>query len=144
MNIAEFIEKFNTGTLSENEWKHPGHLRLALWYCFHGKSFSEKLYKIRCALITYATKTNPDYDDCALRYNETKTGFWIQQIGYFIDKNPKKDKNLSNEAYLDELDLLLTESKLMNSQLVYEFYSKELLETFDAKAGFKKPDLKQF
>jgi hypothetical protein len=67
-------------------------------------------------------------------YNETLTIFWLKLVRRFLERADAR-RPLAERA----AELLTTYE---DSRLAYEYYSRELIQTPEAKASWVEPDLK--
>lgn len=67
-------------------------------------------------------------------YNETITLFWLKLIRHFLDH---ADAASTLDAHANQLI-----ATYINSKLPFEYYSRELIQSPEAKASWVEPDLK--
>lgn len=125
--IRMLVEAFEACSFHPSEFRHYQHLTVALWY-------------VRLL----------DYDDAAERmktgirrlaeqygktgYHETITLFWVRMVSNFFRKADPEDS------------LVTTANDLIDNydkNLVFDYYSKELIESAEAKAAWVEPDLQE-
>ncbi|MFB2892988.1 hypothetical protein ACE1CI_08755 [Aerosakkonemataceae cyanobacterium BLCC-F50] len=131
--IENLIRAFEDCTLSRSEWTHPAHLTVALWYLTH-YSETEATNCIRNHIQRYNSakgiKTTKDSG-----YHETITLFWIRIISqYLATKSNEEVLNLANGII----------ENYANKNLPFEYYSHDLLMSWEARTNWVEPDLKQF
>lgn len=130
--IEILIKAFEAGTLSRSEWTHPAHLTVALWYLTHYPK-SEATNRIRNNIQRYnlakGIQTTQDSG-----YHETITLFWIQLIHQYLSAVPPTFPllNLTNNLI----------QNYGNPRFPFEYYSRDLLMSWEARKNWVEPDLK--
>lgn len=128
IEVADLVEKFESRTLPYKHWTHRAHLAVAVTYLYQ-MSFDMALRRIRQMIKAY-NQTIGDPDG----YNETLTILFMRKIQHDIDAG-------TYCLYLfEEVARLASECPI---QWVYQFYSKELIWSSEAKAGWVEPDLSE-
>ena len=126
--IKQLVENFESCTVAPAEFNHGAHLAVALWYLSELPApLAEE--RMRAGLHRYTT-----HHKAEARYNETVTLFWLKLVGHFLERTDST-RPLAERAH----ELLTTYN---SSKLVYEYYSRELTQTPEAKASWVEPDLK--
>jgi hypothetical protein len=129
--IQRLIEGFENGSWPATEWTHHAHLTMGLWYLSRHELPTAKalicdgIKKYRLA----RGEQNTDTDG----YHETITLFYI----WFVKK------------YLTTVDPKLSQVELTNNfctqygdyKLAFEYYSKDLLMSVEARRNWVEPDL---
>lgn len=131
--IAELVRGFEAGTLPYAEWTHHAHLTVACWYlvCY---PYQEAVRRIREGIQNYneavGVVTTKDRG-----YHETMTLFWIRMARHYLTK-------ATLECSLVGLmnDLIV---RYGDKNLPFEYYSQDRLLSWEARAGWMEPDLKQ-
>ena len=126
--IEELVESFESCAVPPAEFDHGAHLAVALWYLSR-LPYEAATVRMRDGLHRYTRHNNAEAN-----YNETLTIFWLKLVRRFLDQGDAT-RPLAERA--DEL--LKTYS---SSKLAFEYYSRELIETPEAKASWVEPDLK--
>jgi hypothetical protein len=126
--IELLVENFESCTVAPAEFDHGAHLAVALWYLseLHAPQAEERM---RAGLHRYTAHHNAQ-----AMYNETITLFWLKRVRHFLER-ANSERPLAERAN----ELLATYN---NSKLVFEYYSRELMQTPEAKASWVEPDLK--
>jgi hypothetical protein len=127
--IRTLVESFEACSFHPSEFRHYQHLTVALWYVRHF-SYDEAVTKVTSGIRRLAEtygKTG---------YHETITLFWLRIVADFA-VGSGDDPRLATTAnqLIDLFD---------DKNLIYEYYSRELLESARAKAEWVEPDLKKF
>ncbi len=125
--IETIVRGLETCSTPKTDFPHRSHLTVAVWY-LRDSSVDEALQKMRASLLRFL-----DHYQIDGKYNETITRFWLLIV----------------ERHLRELDpgLSLVERSnavlevLLNSRLLFEYYSPELLWSELAKREWAPPDL---
>lgn len=130
--IKTLIQAFENCTLPRIEWTHPAHLTVALWYLTH-YSETEATNYIRNGIQKYNSamgiKTTKDSG-----YHETLTIFWIRIVSQFLSTQSQREiLNLANKLI----------QNYANKNLPFEYYSHDLLMSWEARTNWVEPDLKQ-
>ena len=130
--IAEVVRTFEDATISRDAWKHAEHLTVALHYLtLHDiEAATEKMrtgiFNLLRAFEVDLTKEMP--------YHETMTVFWMRAVaGYNASKNGATLLDKANEMV-----------ELLDKEYPLRFYSRELLFSDKARAGFVEADIKRF
>lgn len=127
MPIDELVEAFEACTLPPSLWNHRAHLTVALFYL---QSFeaSEATRRIREGIQRYNRHTGKT------SYHDTLTLFWIEVVRRFL---AQADAAQPRDALT--ADLL---HRYGDKNLPLQHYSRELLFSAPARAGWVEPDLK--
>lgn len=125
--IAEMIIAFENCTLPHRHWTHRAHLGVAVTYL---RKFSpeEALEKIRTQINNYNHQCG-DQDG----YNETITMLFLRRIHADIQRGA------SSQILPEEIARL---SEACSIDWIYRYYSKTLIWSDSAKAGWVEPDLR--
>jgi hypothetical protein len=130
--IESLIREFEGCSLSRNKWDHNAHLAVACWYlvCYPEPEATRRIRKgiqrYNNAMGIVTTKENG--------YHETMTLFWINRVKYFL-------RGATLECSLVGLMNNLTEH-YADKRLPFEYYSRDLLMSWEARRGWIEPDLK--
>jgi hypothetical protein len=130
--IDRLIRDFEAGRLPRGRWDHNAHLAVACWYLVcHPEP--EATRRIRTGIQRYneaagivTTKESG--------YHETMTMFWINRVKRFL-------KGATLECSLVGLMNNLT-AHYADKRLPFEYYSRDLLMSWDARRAWVEPDLK--
>lgn len=127
--IEAVMRGFESCTIPPDEFKHSAHLTVALWYL--SKSTEEEARDRMRAGLSRLLK------HYGLQgYNETITLFWIKVVRRFLD-DADESRSIADLAN----QLIATRG---DSRLVFDYYSKELVSSQEAKTSWVEPDLKPF
>lgn len=125
----QFIDR----TLPEEEWTHEAHLRVGLWHALR-YSPREALDLLRSRIQSYNEAIGGTNTESS-GYHETVTKLYVALLADFIDH---QDRSLSDDRLAERAIDALGDRKL---PLTY--YSRDLLESAEARAGWVEPDLKK-
>ena len=131
--VILLVKAFEERTLSKSEWTHAAYLTIGLYYCLRfpfgvaANLLRDGIYWLNDAHGVSNTKTSG--------YHETLTVFWLITIKQFIETSQRYSiADLANE-------LILT---CGDSNLPFQYYSRELLASPDAREHHLQPDLDRF
>ena len=125
--IESLVLRFESCRLMPSEMTHSAHLIISLWYLSQfplpegARRISENLIRF---IGHYGLKG----------YNETITLFWIKLISRFLES---VDSSLSIADLANDLT-----GRFNNSQIIFDYYSRERLFSEEARIGWVEPDLK--
>lgn len=129
--IEAVVRGFEDCTLPDSQFKHAEHLTVALSYLHSSRlTVPEATEKMREALYRFLDH----YAGERQAYNETITLFWIKVVKSFLDgtDTARPVKDICND---------LIES-FGNSNLIYDYFSREHVLVGEAKKKWVEPDLK--
>jgi len=113
-----------------SEFPHRAHLTVATWY-LSDATVPEASDKMRASLLGFL-----DHYGIEGKYNETITQFWLIVVERCL-------RGLDSDLSLRERTNAVIET-LSDSRLMFEYYSKELLWSEQAKRAWVEPDLKSW
>jgi hypothetical protein len=127
--IEEVVRKFETYAFDPSEFNHPEHLIVALLY-LKGASVEEALERMRRSLFRFLAHHQIQENV----YHETITLFWLKLVRGFLSQ-------ADDARTLVEIanDLIQTHG---DSHLIYSYFSKERLDSEEARQRWIEPDLK--
>lgn len=127
--VAELVEKFESGELPPSEFKHRAHLTVALWYQT-ARACGDPLAQMRRSILNYLERNGID----PALYNETLTSFWMRRVRAFVERDGGARPLYASANRLFE--------ECGDSRLVAEYYSEAIIKSFEARRAFVEPDLK--
>lgn len=127
MNDREFLRAFHESTLSSEDFRHHGHLRLA-WLVLRRHGLEEALPLLSRGIRQYANSKG-----ASGTYNETLTQFWIRIVNHAIQTNPSDQEF---EQFIE------TFPSLLNKQLPLNHWRQETLSSNRARSDWLEPDLR--
>lgn len=125
--IEQLVLSFESCTIAPSAFNHDAHLTVALWYLSQ-LPLSEAVKRMCAGLHRFTTRHNSQ------GYHETMTLFWLNLVRHFLNR---ADASLSLAEHARELL-----AAYRDSSLIYEYYSRELLQSPEAKQSRVEPDLK--
>ncbi len=132
--IETFIVAFEACSLPKVYWTHQAHLIVALWYNLrHGAD--EALDIVRDGIKRYNEAVGTE-NTATSGYHETITVFYMWAVRKFIE-------SAGSEASLPELANSLIGGKCAAKSFPFEYYSRDLLLSSEARAIWVKPDVKE-
>ena len=126
--IEELVESFESCAVAPAEFDHGAHLAVALWYLSR-LPYADATARMREGLHRYTRHNNAEAN-----YNETLTIFWLKLVRRFLAQADAA-RPLTERAN----ELIVTYG---SSKLAFEYYSRELVQTPEAKASWVEPDLR--
>lgn len=123
--ILTLVERLEQCLLGPTEFRHRDHLTVAVTYLYAAE-FEAALAKLRSTLARFTVHHG------ATGYHETLTRFWLLQV----------EKRIDRSVCLRESVRKIT-TELAQKELVYEFFSREKLNSPQAKQEWVEPDLKK-
>jgi len=126
--IERLVESFESCALPTAEFDHGAHLTVALWYLAVLPT-SEATRRMRAGLHCYT-----EHNNAQAIYNETLTLFWLKLVRHFL-VHADASRPLAERAN----ELIAT---YHNSKLPFEYYSRELIGSPEAKHSWVEPDLR--
>ena len=130
--IESLVRGFESCTLARSEWTHAAHLTVALWYLLH-HDFDDAACLVRDG-IKRLNRANGVVTTRDRGYHETLTVFWLHAVRSFLETNYREARALV--ALANEL------IEGADKNLPLEYYSRELLFSWEARLAFVEPDLK--
>jgi hypothetical protein len=129
--VEEVVRRFESCELPPAEFNHREHLLVALCYLLRAGD-AEARARLRAVIGLYvaAHGINPNL------YHETVTVFWLRRVRAFAVR-------AGAGAGLAELANALA-AECGSSRLIFNYYSKELIDSEVARSGWVEPDLKPF
>ena len=129
VEVEEVVRRFESCELPPADFNHREHLLVALCYLLR-MGDADALAHIRARIGRYAAAhgINPSL------YHETITVFWLKRVRSFIE-------HAGAARGLAELTNALAE-ECRSSRLVFDYYSKGLIDSETARREWTEPDLK--
>jgi hypothetical protein len=131
--IVHLVARFRDHSLPAAEWTHEAHLLVGFYHLYH-YPLEKAIYDLRAGIVTYNLASGGQ-NTIERGYHETITQFWARLIARFIEKEGRK-------RTLSELRAIFLNSPLAEQAIMFEYYSKELLFSANARALYVEPDLK--
>jgi hypothetical protein len=125
--VEAVVRNFEACATPPEEFKHHAHLTVALWYLSR-LSMTDATARMRESLFRFLDHHKEQ------GYNETITIFWLKVVRNFLDGQPET-RNLTELA--NELAATYGDSRL-----IFDYYSKGLLASKEAKHRWVEPDVR--
>jgi len=122
--ILTLVDRLERCLLAKTEFHHRDHLAVAVVYLYAG-DFDSALERMRASLTRFAA-----HHGVAGLYHETLTSFWLQQV----------ESRLDRESCLRE-SVEKIQQQLADKDLPFAYYSRELLNSPQARKTRVQPDL---
>jgi hypothetical protein len=155
--IVDLVSQFEDHSLPVEEWTHLNKIRVCCYYLLIESDLYEVIVMLRCGFIRYrAAKTTENR--CLKGYNETVTVFWVHMCKRFLEKNGLlptfgierlhestfKKYAFAQDEFFERVFSKQNNGKYkknfkLDSSYIYKFFSKEYLETSQARAMFIAP-----
>ena len=127
--IIALVESFETGTISEKDWRHAEHLVVALFYLSR-HDFETALKKMRDGIFNLLRAFKVDLSK-EMPYHETLTVFWMRAVDDFRQsKNGTSMPEICNELCVR-----------FDKDYPLRHYSRALLFSEKARSEFVEADL---
>lgn len=126
--IEQVVRGFESCTTGKDDFPHRDHLAMAVWY-LHDSDPAAAISKMRASLERFL-----DHHDCRENYHETMTVFWSKLVHELLMSLPPE------KSLLERANAVV--GRLNNSKIVFEYYSKELVGSDEARRSWVEPDLK--
>jgi hypothetical protein len=123
--ILTLVDRFERCLLGKEEFHHRDHLTVAVAYLY-ASDLETAMDRMRISLKRFAA-----HHGVTGLYHETLTRFWLLQV----------ERRLDRSECLSESVRKIRE-QLNDKNLVFEFYSRERIESKEAKEKWIEPDLK--
>lgn len=127
--LRAVVEAFENGTISRDDWGHAEHLIVASFYLSEN-DFDAAYSRMRDGIFNLLKAFKVDLTK-EMPYHETMTTFWMRTVEDFR----KTRIGYSEFEICDEL------TKSFGKDYPLRFYSRELLFSEKARAGFIEADL---
>ena len=121
--ILTLIDRLERCLLSPTEFHHRQHLTVAAAYLYSA-GLEAALDKMRTSLLRFVAHHGGN------RYHETITCFWMIQVETHLDRSL---------CLQDSVERIT--NALPDKNLVYQYYSRKLLDSAEAKQSWVPPDL---
>lgn len=132
--VLSLVRGFEFCTLSRAEWTHRAHLTVALWYCLR-HPFAEATGLVRDGIRKY-NAAHGIVQTPTGGYHETMTLFWLRIVRKYLAEVP--DAHCSLAALANGLI-----ERYGDKGLPFEYYTRELIFSAEARAAWVEPDLKE-
>jgi hypothetical protein len=121
--ILTLVDRFERCQLAKDEFHHRDHLAVAVAYLYAG-DFSSAMDRMRASLQRFAA-----HHGVSGLYHETITRFWLQQTAQRLDHNLCLCQAVQK-----------VQGELGDKGLLSRYYSKEVLNSFEARERWIEPE----
>ena len=133
MNDAEFLSRFEDGSLPFDQWNHRAHVKVAFLY-LSAHPFPQALDKMRRGIKAYnAVHKVPEGPTSG--YNETTTVAFLHLVAAVMSAYSELFATPDADSFCD------THPQLLSKHILRLFYSPQRRSHPDAKTRFIEPDL---
>ena len=130
--VAGFMQRFEAGKVTRQEWTHAAHIVAAHWYVTRLGPESA-MDQMRCR-IRFHNESVGTPNTGSGGYHETITRLFVQGVAAVLAKRGAEDFDRSLVAVLG--------SELAASDWPLQYYSRDRLFSIEARAAWLAPDLK--
>lgn len=127
--IRAVVQGFESCATAKEDFKHAGHLTVAVWYLLHSTP-DEALKKMRSALHRFLEHHGVGRE----KYHETLTVFWIKLVEDAIGQTSQ------NVSPLEKTNMTI--ERLSDPRTILEYYSEVLLRSSKAARAWIPPDVR--
>jgi hypothetical protein len=132
--LEDLVQRFTARTLTKPEWTHAAHLAVGLWHVSrYGRD--DALVRLRSA-ITRLNESQGTVNSATGGYHETITRAYVELLSAFAARHAEK-------TAAERVTALLADP-LADKKALLRFYSRERLESVQARLGWAEPDLAPF
>jgi len=124
--ILTLVDRLERCLLGKEEFHHCDHLAVAVVYLYSA-NIETAMDRMRASLKRFAAHHN-----VAGLYHETLTRFWLRQVDQRLDRS--KCLNRSVRAIQEQLS---------EKNLAFDYYSRERIDSKEARETWLEPDLKE-
>ena len=132
MDDTELLTLFESQSISNEDWSHEYHIRIAAIYLL-ANGFEKALDKVKTG-IKKLNAVNEVPVSQFRGFHETLTVAWLKLVS----------SRLHNYKVVNSLELIDKYQDLLNPRLLGEYYSDGKLMSDEAKIKFVQPDIKAF
>lgn len=122
--ILTLVDRLESCLLAKNEFHHRDHLAVAVVYLYAG-DFTSAVERMRATLTRFA-----EHHGVSGLYHETLTCFWLQQVEMRLDRDTCLQESVQK-----------VQEQLADNDLPFAYYSRELLNSPEARKTWLPPDL---
>lgn len=124
--ILTLVYRLERCLLAKEEFHHRDHLAVAVVYLYAADP-EGAIDRMRASLKRFAA-----HHGVTGLYHETLTRFWLLQVERHLDRGECLEQSVRK-----------IRDKLSDKNLAFEYYSRERIESKEAKETWLKPDLKE-
>jgi hypothetical protein len=123
--ILTLVDRLERCLLGKEEFHHRDHLAVAVAYLY-ASDLETAMDCMRSSLKRFAA-----HHDVTGLYHETLTRFWLLQVEQRLDRNQCLNASVRK-----------VHTQLSDKKFAFEYYSRERIESKEAKEKWIEPDLR--
>jgi len=123
--ILTLVDRLERCLLAKEEFHHRDHLAVAVVYLY-ASDLEAAMDRMRASLKRFAT-----HHGVTGLYHETLTRFWLLQVEQRLDRSECLKQSVSK-----------IQEKLNDKNLAFDYYSRERIESKEARDKWMEPDVK--
>jgi len=123
--ILTLVDRLERCLLGKEEFHHRDHLTVAVVYLY-ASDLETAMDRMRASLKRFAAHHGVNG-----LYHETLTRFWLLQVDQRLDRSECLNRSVR-----------AMQEKLNDKNLVFDYYSRERIESKEAREKWIEPDLK--
>jgi hypothetical protein len=131
--LEKIVNGFVDKTLDKSLWTHHAHIIAAIWHLMQYDK-EDALCRMRSGIISYNLTTG-GVNTGQNGYHETITVFWADIIDQFLRDHPGQTYEQACNRFL--------QSPMAGKDFPFEFYSREILLSPQARSRFVPADKKK-
>jgi hypothetical protein len=124
--ILTLVDRLERCLLGKEEFHHRDHLTVATVYLYSA-DLETAMDRMRASLKRFAA-----HHGVTGLYHETMTRFWLLQVEQRLDRSECLGQSVSK-----------IQEKLSDKNLAFEYYSRERIDSKEARETWLKPNLKE-
>ena len=124
--ILTLVDRFERCVLAKEEFHHRDHLAVAVVYLY-AADLETAMDRMRSSLKRFAA-----HHRVTKLYHETLTRFWLLQINQRLDRSGCLKESVRK-----------VREQLSNKNLALRYYSRERIDSQEARENWLEPDLKE-
>ncbi len=124
--ILTLVDRLERCLLGKEEFHHRDHLTVAVVYLY-ASDLETAMGRMRASLKRFAA-----HHKVTGLYHETLTRFWLLQVDQRLDRNLCLRDSVRS-----------IQQRLGDKNLAFEYYSRERIDSKEARETWLKPDLKE-
>ena len=125
--ILTLVDRLERCLLGKEEFHHRDHVTVAVVYLY-ASDLETAMDRMRASLKRFAA-----HHGVTGLYHETLTRFWLQQVARRLDRGACLSESVNK-----------VQQELNDKSLIFEYYSRERIDSPEAKATWLPPDKREF
>ncbi len=125
--ILTLVDRLERCLLGKEEFHHRDHLTVAMVYLY-ASDLETAMDRMRNSLKRFAA-----HHSVTKLYHETLTRFWLLQVEQRLDRSQCLEQSVSKTI----------QEQLSDKNLAFDYYSRERIESKEARETWLEPDLKE-